>query len=130
MEKIKYEFDPYNRLTVKNSSLRGMRMVLDGQFKISGQQNTLAYQIKSPLPGNIKIPHQIKLKGTWSLTKEHQLCLTLDKSARQTFGEQLVLQGEIIDLRKNALLFAVTTRAKDSKFSVYAFELCGDWQAD
>ena len=129
MEKIKYEFDPQNKLTVKNTPLRGFRNVLDGQFKISGN-NTLIYHVKSPVSSGIKAPHQVKLKGTWSLTKEHQLRLTLDKLRRETFGDQLTLQGEILDVRRNSLLFAVSTRTKANLPSVYILELAGSWQAD
>jgi hypothetical protein len=129
MGKIKFEFDPHNRLTVKSTALRGVRQVLDGQFKISGH-NTLTYHVKAPVPADIKAPHQVKLKGTWSLTEDHQLRLTLDKWKRQTFGEQITLQGEILDVRKNSLLFAVTTRTKDDMPSTYILELGGSWQAD
>lgn len=129
MEKIKYEFDPYNRLTVKSAALRGVRKVLDGQFKVSGH-NALTYHIKAPVPSGIKAPHQVKLKGTWALTKDHQLCLTLDKWQRKTFGDQLTLQGEVLDARKNSLLFALTTRTKNGLASMYALELSGVWQAD
>lgn len=126
---MKYEFDPYNRLAAKGSALRGARKVLDGQFRIS-DANTLTYQIKTPVPNGIKAPHQLKLKGEWSLTKEHQLRITLDKTARQTFGDQLTLQGEILDARKNSLLFAVTTKTKDNTPSIYILEFVGSWQAD
>ena len=129
MEKLKFEFDPHNRLAVKSNSLRGVRKVLDGQFKISAC-NSLAYHIKAPVPADIKIPHQLKLKGIWELTREHQLRLTLDKWSRQTFQDQLTLQGEIIDVRKNSLLFAVTARTKDDMPSMYTLELSGVWQAD
>jgi len=128
MEKVKYEFDPHNRLTAE-SSLRGIRAVLDGQFKISGQ-NILTYHVKSPIPYDIKAPHQLKLKGTWSLTEDHQLRLTLDKWRRYTFGDELTLQGEILDVQKNSLLFAVKTRTKDDMPSTYILELGGSWQAD
>jgi len=129
MEKLKYEFDPHNRLTVTSAALRGIRKVLDGQFKIS-DHNTLAYHVKAPIPEDIKAPHQVKLRGTWSLTEDHQLRLTLDKWRRQTFGDQLTLQGEILDVRKNSLLFAVTTKTKDDMPSTYILELAGSWQAD
>src|SRR3989338_560059 len=129
MEKIKYEFDPHNRLTAKSSALRGVRNVLDGQFKIAGH-NTLTYHVKAPIPADIKAPHQLKLKGIWSLTKDHQLRLTLDKWKRQTFGDQLTLQGEILDVKKNSLLFAVKTKTKDDRASTYILELAGSWQAD
>lgn len=129
MEKLRYEFDPHHRLTVKTGGMRGIRKVLDGQFKIS-DHNTLTYHVKSPVPKGIKAPHQVKLKGTWVLTKDHELRLVLDKWRRETFKDQLTLQGEIIDVRKNSLLFAVTTRTKDERLSIYALELCGSWQAD
>lgn len=129
MEKIKYEFDPHNRLTATSNALRGVRKVLDGQFKIANH-NTLTYHIKAPVPSDIKAPHQVKLKGIWSLTKDHQLRLTLDKWRRQTFGDQLTLQGEILDVKKNSLLFLVTARTKDDMPSSYILELGGSWQAD
>jgi hypothetical protein len=129
MEKIRYEFDPHNRLTVRGGGLKGVRKVLDGQFRV-GDHNTLTYHVKSPVPGGIKAPHQVKLKGTWVLTKDHRLRLVLNKWRRQTFQDQLTLQGEIIDVQKNSLLFAVTTRTREERLSVYALELCGLWQAD
>lgn len=129
MEKIKYEFDPHNRLTATNSALRGVRKVLDGQFKIA-DHNTLTYHIKAPVPADIRAPHQVKLKGIWSLTEDHQLRLTLDKWRRETFGDRLTLQGEILDVQKNSLLFAVTTRTKDDMPSTYSLELAGSWAAD
>lgn len=129
MEKLKYEFDPHNRLTVTNTALRGVRRVLDGQFKISGH-NTLTYHVKSPIPSDIKAPHQIKLKGTWSLTKDHQLRLTLDKLGRETLGDTLTLQGEILDVKNNSFLFAVSTRTKDNLPFIYILEVVGFWQAD
>lgn len=128
MEKLKYEFDPHNRLIV-GSSLRGIRKVLDGQFKISAH-NLLTYHVKAPFPEDIKAPHQVKLRGTWFLTEDHQLRLTLDKWRRPTFGDQLTLQGEILDVKKNSLLFAVKTRTKDDLPSTYLIELAGAWQAD
>jgi len=129
MQKIRYEVDPQNRLVETSEGLRGFRRVLDGRFKVA-KNNALVYHIKAPVPYDIKAPYQVKLKGDWSLTKEHQLRFTLDKWQRQTFGDQLTLQGEIIDVRKNSLLFAVTTRTKENATSVYALELSGAWQAD
>jgi len=128
MEKVKYEFDPHNRLIV-GSSLRGMRKVLDGQFKISAH-NLLTYRVLAPFPEGIKAPHQVKLRGTWFLTEDHRLRLTLDQWTRPTFGDQLTLQGEILDVKKNSLLFAMTTRTKDDLPSTYLIELAGAWQAD
>ena len=129
MQKLKYELDPHNRLVARGEGLRGLRRVLDGNFRIS-DHNTLTYHIKVPVPRDIKAPHQLQLKGTWSLTEDHQLRLTLDKWKRQTFGDQLTIRGQILDVQKNSLLFAVTTRTKQGALSVYILELVGSWQAD
>ena len=69
------------------------RQVLEGRFRTDGN-NELSYHVKAPLSGGEKIPHQIRLKGAWSLTDDHTLRLTLDKSGRETFGDQLTLEGE------------------------------------
>jgi len=133
MEKVRYETDPHNRLVIKKTGkktrLTRFRRVLDGRFKVAND-NTLTYHIKAPVPEDIKAPYQVKLRGNWSLTKNHDLRLTLDKWRRQTFGDQLTLQGDIIDVNKNSLLFAVTTRDKDGAQSIYALKLQGSWQAD
>ena len=131
MQKIRYELDPYNRLilkkTGKKSSLLKFRKVLDGRFKLS-KNNELTYHVKSPLYE--KTPHQVKLRGKWSLDNNHNLCLTLDKKGRETLGDQITLQGEILDVKKDSFLFAVTTRTKEYKQSFYALDLKGRWTAD
>ncbi|MFH0913601.1 MAG: hypothetical protein V1884_04915 [Candidatus Omnitrophota bacterium] len=133
MEKIRYEVDPHNRLLAKKTgkvtALPHFRRVLDGQFK-AGKNNSLTYHIKSPIPQDIKSPHQVKLKGSWSLTKNHDLRFTLDKWRRQTFGDQLTLEADIVSQEKNALLFSLTTRTKDGNQSLYLLRLEGVWQAD
>ncbi|RKY32983.1 MAG: hypothetical protein DRP74_01445 [Candidatus Omnitrophota bacterium] len=129
MHKVRYEIDPHNRLVEKSAGLRGLRKVLDGRFKV-GKKNSLSYHVKSAVPAGAKAPHQVKLKGKWSLNKNHDLCLTLDKWKRQTFGDQLRLQGQIVDVRKNSLLFALRTRKRDRSTSIYALELSGVWKAD
>jgi hypothetical protein len=128
MAKVRYEFDPHNRLIASSRTLQGVRRVLEGQFRV-GAHNTLTYLIKSPVPDKIKSPNQLQLKGNWSLTPDHQLRLTLDKWQRQTFGDALTIQGEVISARNNALLFAATTRSKGGP-SAYILELVGRWQAD
>jgi hypothetical protein len=133
MKKIQYEIDPYNRLVVsgsgKSSGLPKFRRVIDGRFSLD-KGNNLSYRVKSPLPEDGNIPHQIKLKGEWSLTDDHDLRLTLDGQGRQTFGDRITLQGEILDVNKNSLLFAVTTTTKDNTGSTYLLDLAGTWKAD
>ncbi len=133
MAKVRYEIDPHNRLIVeeteKKTGVKRFRKVIDGRFKI-GIDDTLTYHIKAPSRYDLDTPHQIKLRGKWSLDKNHDLRFTLDKWRRQTFGDQLTLKGDIADASKNSLLFAVTTRTKDNVRSVYTLKLKGAWQAD
>ena len=133
MQKIRYEIDPHNRLVLnesgRKSGLSKFRKVLDGRFR-TDENNNLSYHIKSPLSEDENIPHQIRLKGEWSLTDNHDLRLTLDKSARETFGDQITLHGEILEAGKNSILFAVTTTKKDNTHSTYVLSLGGWWKAD
>ena len=147
MNKIRYEIDPYNRLILGDSGARSdlpkFRQIIDGQFKID-ENNNLSYRVKAPLPedkdtpyrslqgnsGTGQVPHQIKLKGEWSLTDDYQLRLTLDGQGRQTFGDRITLQGEILDINESSLLFAVTTTTKENTQSTYVLNLGGTWKAD
>lgn len=135
-EKLRYEVDPHNRLVVSGTGGRAgltrFRRVFEGRFK-TGPHNSLLYHIKAPTEGvapDFTAPHQVKLRGEWSLTKNHDLRLTLDKWRRQTVGDELTLQGEIIRAEADALLFAVTTRTKEGLPSLYILKLQGIWQAD
>jgi hypothetical protein len=133
MQKLRYEIDPHNRLLVsergRKASFTYFRRALDGRFKVD-KNNTLSYHIKAPVPRDMNIPHQVKLKGEWSLTGNHDLKLTLDKWGRQTFGDRLTLRGNIIDVNKNSVLFGLTTWKKEGTRSTYTIRLQGSWQAD
>jgi hypothetical protein len=133
MQKARYEIDPYNRLVVAGSGTKNdfpkFRKVLDGQFKIDGSNN-LSYHIKAPLSKSENIPHQVKFKGKWSLTDEHELRLTMDKSGRETFGDRITLQGEILDADEGSLSFAITTKTNTGAQSTYVLNLSGSWKAD
>ena len=133
MQRARYEVDPYNRLIIgedgTQGDLRKFREVLDGQFKVD-EDNNLSYHIKAPLSEDENIPHQVKLAGDWSLTDNHELRLTLDKEGRETFGDAITLQGRILDVDKNSLLFSITTKTKDGGQSTYILNLQGSWKAD
>lgn len=132
MEKTRYEIDPYNRLILRRSGagsdLTKFRQVLDGRFRMD--ERGLSYHVKTPLSAGEKIPNQIRLKGEWSLTNDHSLRLTLDKSQRKTFGDRITLEGEILDVSANSLIFAVTTITKENTRSTYILNLDGSWTAD
>lgn len=133
MEKVIYETDPYNRLvarkTGEKSGVSKFRKVLDGQFKTK-EDNNLYYHVKTPLSGDDNIPHQIKLNGKWSLAGNRGLNFAFDKAARDTFGDQMTLRGEIIDVKEHSILFSVSTKDKRDKQSIYLISLQGSWKAD
>ncbi|MDP3791764.1 MAG: hypothetical protein Q8R38_06965 [Candidatus Omnitrophota bacterium] len=133
MQKIRYELDPYNRLILneagRKSAFPKFRQVLDGRFK-TDKFNNLSYHIKAPLAPDDKIPDQIRLSGEWSLTDDHKLRLKLDKLGRETFGDQITLQGEILDVDKNSILFALTTTTKEDTRTTYVLNISGSWKAD
>lgn len=130
MEKVRYETDPFNRLIItgRTKGLPRQRAVLDGVFK-AGPGQSLVYHIKSPSAGPAEGPHQVKLRGSWSLTKDHNLRFTLDRWKRRGPADYLELSGDIIDARGNALLFSMTTRRSDGSQTTYVLELGGAWQA-
>lgn len=133
MEKVRYETDPHNRLiskkTGKDTRLPFFRQVLDGEFR-TVNKNDLVYHIKAPRSSHPKAAHQVKLKGRWSLDKNHDLVFTLDKWKRQASGDRLTIRGDIIEAGKNSLLFAVTTVRSGVNPSAYILKLEGSWQAD
>lgn len=133
MVRIRYELDPHNKLVAKDAQgregLRRWRSVYDGRFKVS-KGNSLTYHIKSPSPPRIDAPHQVKLKGRWSLDKDHNFVFTLDKWKRETFGDKLTFRGGIVGAKKDSLLFALITRKKDALPSTYILQLKGLWLAD
>jgi len=133
MRKIKYEVDPHNRLSVDESTgksnLTRFRKVIDGQFRI-GKNNILTYHVKSPSGNSGPVPNQFKLKGKWSLDKNHDLRLTLNKWGRDTFGDRLTLKGELVGAEKDLLLFSVITKTKHNETSTYILKLKGAWKAD
>jgi len=133
MQKLRYEIDPHNRLIVKNASRKSLlphfRKVLDGRFK-TDKNNILTYHVKAPFPKGSSVPHQVKIMGKWSLDKDHNLKLTLDKWGRKTFGDKLTLKGNIISVNKNSICFSLTTRTKENTESIYTLRLLGSWQAD
>ena len=120
MQKIRYEVDPHNRLTRLGPGK--LRQVIDGEFKLD-DGNNLSYHIKKS--DNIDIPQQIKFSGDWSLDKNHNLILTLDKWNNQVEGNKLVLKSELVTASGSELVFSVETRR-----GIYLLKFGGVWQAD
>ena len=134
MKRVKYEIDPYNRLTVSKRDKGGIlkyRLSLDGYFK-TGKKNTLQYVIKTPhkyMSGE-ELPHRINLKGSYVLTENHDILLTLRHSYRQRSKETLLLSGNIVYTKENSLGFAVTTRDSSGGITTRTLKLSGRWKID
>ncbi len=136
MKKIRYEIDPHNKLVAKISRRRSgppqFRYVIDGEFK-PGPFNTLMYHIKSPskaISEKLNFPYQVKIDGTWSLTKEHDLRLSFDRCKLEGFRNDVVLKGEIISANADSLTFAVTQKTGGESSETRTLSLEGTWQAD
>ena len=131
MPKVTYEVDPHSRLIIKKTGRKSQvpkyRRVADGRFKI-GKKNSLTYHIKKSK--DFKSPQQIKFSGNWSLDKRRNLVLTLNKWCNQIAGNKLTIKGEVADINKNSVLFAVTTKTAGNRRQIYTLELSGSWQAD
>lgn len=102
---------------------------MDGRFSLDRSGN-LVYQVKAPVAEGRNIPHQVRLKGDWFLAGGHRLGFALNKWGRQTLGDQLILEGEIIDASENSLLFALTATTKRGECTTYVLKLDGVWRAD
>lgn len=130
-EKIIYEIDPHNRLayakTGKDSRVPMFRTVLDGNFEIDGN-NCVTYHVKKPQSSDT--PQQIKLKGVWSLDKEHNLVLTLSKWGNQIAGNKLILESELIAAKDNSLSFSLASKDSKGDSHIYIVQFGGRWQAD
>ena len=130
MNKVKYEIDPHNRLIFSGTSNKKgplkFRKILEGRFK-TDKNNVLTYHIKKPAGRDL--PQQIKLNGTWSLDKDHNLKLSLNKWNKDTVGS-LTIKGELIDVKAGSLAFAVTTKSSPSRDTTYILKLKGTWRAD
>lgn len=120
MQKIRYEIDPHNRLAKRGPNK--FRQVIDGTFKLE-DGNVLAYHVKKS--DNVDVPQQIRFSGDWSLGKNHDLILTLDKWNNQIEGNKLVLKGALLSASGDELVFSVASR-----FSISMLRFSGTWQAD
>jgi len=131
MAKIRYAVDPHNRLIIsttgKKSRLPKFRHLLDGRFKM-GKKNSLVYHVKRSQ--GLEVPQQIRFSGNWSLDRNKDLVLTLNKWNNQVAGNKLVIKGKIIDAKGSNLLFSATVKGANSRSRIYCLGLSGSWRAD
>jgi len=134
MKRLKYEIDPHNRLVVSKMDRSGLpkyRLSLDGYFK-TGKQNSLQYIIKTPHKYSAydKLPYRVNFKGHYTLTKDHNILLTLRRSYKQRSQDALLLKSEIIFVKENTLGLAVKTKNSDGTVKTRLLSLNGKWRMD
>jgi hypothetical protein len=127
-ESISYEVDRLNRLVIssgKESGLPAFRSVADGEFK-TDKNNTLIYQLRK----SSGLPRQIKLRGKYSLNKNHNLVLSLDNENNRLSGNKLILKTGIINAKSDELAFSLSSKYSYGRQSFHMLRLSGKWQAD
>ncbi len=127
---IHYTFDALNRLTVTDpiDRLRPVR-VLEGRMNTDAK-NRLVYQVTSSPDGRPgALPQAITLDGTWALTPNHDLALTLHHSSRQA-PETVYLKGALVRADAHALVFALRQSERSDFSTAQRLTLSGRWSAD
>lgn len=76
------------------------------------------------------VNQEVSLDGTWSLSDNHELCLTLNTTKDTGSGNKVVLDGTIRDVAKNSLLFEVAEKQDNENLLTEIIALTGTWQAD
>ena len=127
---LRYAFDEANRLTVSDPlDVLAPPRVLEGRVS-TDERNRLIYQVEAPgergaQPG----PHRIALDGTWQLSADHVLALSVhqaDARRRQT----VYLKGAIVNAESNALVFALRHAEDEDLNAAQRITLSGRWEAD
>jgi hypothetical protein len=76
------------------------------------------------------INKNVTVDGTWSLTTDHELCLTLDATQDTQFGDKIILSGRFNDVSPNILSFEASHHENHSKITSDIIALQGVWEAD
>ena len=132
MEKVFYEVDPFNRLIVgkppgKGSRVKKFRRVIYGRFR-TDENNALFYEVNKS--SGLDVPQKIKFSGRYSLDKDRNFIITLNKWNNQCEGNRLTLKAKIIDAKSNEIALLVSSRADENKGLTYIMKFYGSWQAD
>ncbi|MDP2981553.1 MAG: hypothetical protein Q8N67_05800, partial [Candidatus Omnitrophota bacterium] len=132
MDKVFYEIDPFNRLIVgkppgRGSMVKKFRKVVHGRFG-TDENNELFYEVNKS--SGIDIPQKIKFSGKYSLDKNRNLIITLNKWNNQCEGNRLTLKTKIIDANNNEIALSVNSKVSENKSLTYIMKLYGSWQAD
>ncbi len=131
--KVRYAFDESNHLIIDERGGPGRRLrsvqILDGTLT-TDRHNHLVYHVDAPASAEDgSAPHTINLDGTWHLTANHELALTLHESDRQE-RQTLYVKGAVVSAEANALVFALRRNVDEDLRTAQRLTLSGRWRAD
>ncbi|MBI3330649.1 MAG: hypothetical protein HYZ96_00895 [Candidatus Omnitrophica bacterium] len=130
--RLRYAFDDENRLVVRERRPLAERIqpvrIIEGTVTTDGG-NRLVYRADTPAGvRDGSRPHPIRLDGTWALTPQHDLALTLHETGARD-RHTLYLKGALVAAGAHSLTFAL--RRQDGRADAsQAVTLSGRWQAD
>ena len=130
--RLRYAFDDDNQLIVRERRPLAERAqpvrIVEGTVTADGG-NRLVYRTDTPTgPPDGSRPHRLTLDGTWALTREHDLALTLHETGSRS-RQTLYLKGALVRAKAHALVFALR-RHGGGDGPVQALTLSGRWRAD
>ncbi len=128
MPKDRFSVDNSNRLVINRANVK---IVPDGRFTIS-VDNGLAYWLNEPQAWRRKygLAQEIKFEGNWKLNDNYDLELDLSQNNRKSFGEKIVLKGEIFSTDRDTLVFELRSQDKTGRSEFQILKLSGSWQSD
>ncbi|MBP7216885.1 MAG: hypothetical protein KBA46_06345 [Candidatus Omnitrophica bacterium] len=126
--KPRFSLDLHNRLQIFTSA---KPVIAQGSLRVN-KNNELEFTVAELLAWRTlnRVPRRITFKGTWRLNKLNQPEYVLTRTSRQTEGDVLTIQGNLLAAEKNTCLFQVTTIDKRGSTRFQILKVSGSWQAD
>jgi hypothetical protein len=126
--KNKYAVDNLNRLLIKQKEKTLLAL---GEFSID-QKNRLLYWLNEPDSWRREygLPKKVIFKGSWNLTRNHDLVLVLDRTEEQLQGDVLNIKGNIISTDRDALAFEIKTYDQNGLLHIRILRLSVIWLTD
>jgi len=75
-----------------------------------------------------EIPHKVRLKGTWAITRDHKIIFLVDKSQSDLFGSSLTISGKIEKAQGRYLSVVLLRRRTPIFKGIKRITLKGSWK--
>jgi hypothetical protein len=123
-----YLVDDKNQLVIKRQN---KNIPVQGKFRVD-KHNRLSYFLNEPSPWRKEhgLPRILKFNGSWSLTSECDLALTVTKNNNFPKKDILVLKGEVLPVGRDELAFEIKSYDRNGLLRLELLKLSGVWQAD